>query len=161
MDSFEDVLTHYGIKGMRWGVRRAEGPDGTVGSNPNTLAVNTKTGKILEKNKKFDASEDAVKALAYKQVARTSGTQALTNDQLKLLLTRVELETKYSKAFGSTEKKGGKKFVQELLREEGKKQARSVVSAAATVAVANALAKRAASAGAKPLVVGVASKLAL
>lgn len=145
---FEDVLTHYGIKGMRWGVRRSAGPDGTVSSNP------------AAKKALVPPDDDAVKALAFKKIASTSGTQALSNKDLQLLLTRVELESKYSKAFGGKEKKGGKKFVQELLRDEGKKQARSVVSAAATVAVANALAKAATKNGAKPLVVGVATKLA-
>lgn len=28
----EEILEHYGIKGMRWGVRRPVGPDGLVGS---------------------------------------------------------------------------------------------------------------------------------
>ncbi len=144
-ETIDEVLAHYGIKGMRWGVRRAEGPDGTVGS--------------VTKSTKLPPTDDAIKALTYKKIATTSGTQSLSNDELKLLLTRVELETKYSKAFGGDKKKGGKAFVQELLREEGKKQARSVVSAAAAVAVANAIGKQAAKAGAKPLVVGVASKL--
>lgn len=145
MDNVDDVLAHYGIKGMRWGVRRADGPDGNVSSNPAA---------------KIPPADDAVKALAYKKIAKSSGTQSLSNEELKLLLTRVELETKYSKAFGSNEKKGGKKFVQELLREEGKKQARSVASAAAAVAVANAFAKRSGGAAVPvALATGVALKL--
>lgn len=30
--TYDNYLKHYGIKGMRWGVRREEGPDGNVGS---------------------------------------------------------------------------------------------------------------------------------
>lgn len=32
LEGLEDFLEHHGIKGMRWGVRRPDGPDGTVGS---------------------------------------------------------------------------------------------------------------------------------
>ena len=31
--TYDDYLEHYGIKGMKWGVRREEGPDGLVGKN--------------------------------------------------------------------------------------------------------------------------------
>ena len=27
---YEDYLMHYGIKGMRWGIRRYQNPDGTL-----------------------------------------------------------------------------------------------------------------------------------
>lgn len=144
-ETFEDVLAHYGIKGQKWGVRRRAGKDGTVGSTA--------------KSDDTAPADDAVKALAYRQIAKKNGTQALSNQELQLLLNRVELEKKYSKNFGESEKKSGKKFVQELLREEGKKQTRSVVSAAATVAVASAFAKRAAK-STNPMVGEIAKKLA-
>src|SRR5699024_12863508 len=31
--TYDDYLEHYGVKGMKWGVRREEGPDGLVGKN--------------------------------------------------------------------------------------------------------------------------------
>lgn len=33
----DDKLKHYGIKGMKWGVRRPKGSDGTVVKNPNAI----------------------------------------------------------------------------------------------------------------------------
>jgi predicted RNA-binding protein with PIN domain len=36
---FEKFLAHFGIKGMRWGVRRDRGPAGTVSSNPSVKSV--------------------------------------------------------------------------------------------------------------------------
>lgn len=48
---YDNYLAHYGIKGMRWGVRRKEGSDGNVGSG---------SGKVVskDKSKMADSSED-------------------------------------------------------------------------------------------------------
>lgn len=76
-------LFHYGIKGMKWGVRRKEGPDGTVSSR-------------LKGRKKSDdtpESEDSkrVKGLRGKKVS------SLSNSELKELNKRLDLEQNYSR----------------------------------------------------------------
>ena len=40
---YDPYLAHYGIKGMKWGVRRYQNEDGSL----------TKSGKIRQKNKSF------------------------------------------------------------------------------------------------------------
>lgn len=54
-DKAEDFLAHYGVLGMKWGVRRPVGPDGRILQNSTTNKVITtmKNGDqlVLEKNK--------------------------------------------------------------------------------------------------------------
>lgn len=76
MESVEDFLEHFGIRGMRWGVRRKRGADGTV------------EGLV---------SDDAQRATVLKTVASTKGTRALSNKDLQDLNARLNLEQQYSK----------------------------------------------------------------
>jgi hypothetical protein len=66
---------HHGIKGMRWGVRRKRGPDGTVGSSP-----------------------DAAKAAETAKLVRRHGTKAASNEDLRALVNRINLERDYARA---------------------------------------------------------------
>jgi len=93
MDALEKVLAHYGVKGMRWGVRRrstSSGPTGhvTIKAIPgHKIKVSGGSGVKI--------SEDAVRAVANRQVAKKSGTHALPNDELKALVTRMQMEQNY------------------------------------------------------------------
>jgi hypothetical protein len=100
----DDFLSHYGIKGMRWGVRRA---------NP--------SGESAPK------SEDHERSRATKQTIKTSGTKSLSNKDLKDYLERMDLEKRYHKDNPSTAKKVGK-VVGDFLLNMGKKEAASFAS---------------------------------
>lgn len=50
-----DSLTHYGVKGMRWGVRRKRGPDGRVSKDY------SEARKLLQKPKRQLSNEDIKK----------------------------------------------------------------------------------------------------
>lgn len=78
--TYDDYLAHYGIKGMKWGVRRKPGPDGTVG----TGSGKTKTNK--------SKMSDATKVQQAKKKARKKGVGSLSNEELKTVKTRRELE---------------------------------------------------------------------
>lgn len=69
MENYE--LVHYGIKGMRWGIRRYQNPDGTL----------TDKGK-----KRY--SEDALNA----KILRKKSINKLSNAELKKLNERDQLE---------------------------------------------------------------------
>lgn len=73
-DTQKDVLTHHGVKGMKWGVK-SNSPSG-----PST-----------------SASNDSQRATAANKKARTSGTKSLSNMELQDLITRMNLEQQFSR----------------------------------------------------------------
>lgn len=78
-------LAHYGIKGMKWGIRRKTGSDGLVEKS--------------SEPKEF--SEDAAKAKSSGEKARTKGVQSLSNYELRQLNDRLNLEANYSRLTSS------------------------------------------------------------
>lgn len=80
MDTLETVLSHYGVKGMKWGVRKSK--------------------KQLRKEAKARAaqeSDDAKAASKALDKANKKGIQSLSNDELKSLNERLNLEQNYSR----------------------------------------------------------------
>lgn len=81
-------LTHAGVKGMRWGVRRYQNKDGSL----------TPAGK-----KRYNRmSEDARVASSLKK----KSVKSMSNAELKKLNERVRLEQEYSRLNPSAAKKG-------------------------------------------------------
>lgn len=122
-DQSRDILEHFGVKGMRWGVRRK---DTGYSDGDSTIKVTTKSGKGIVKvsgGKGIDPSEDAVKVAAAKQKAKSSTTAALSNDEMKLLVGRMQLEQQYAKLMSESNQKKkskGLEFSTWLLKSEGK-----------------------------------------
>lgn len=76
-DELKEFLSHYGTKGMRWGVSRPRGSNGRVSTN--RVSVERKgADRVLEKTK-------------------VHGKRSLTNKELADYNKRLELETKFAK----------------------------------------------------------------
>lgn len=88
METIDDVLEHYGIKGMKWGVRRSDE------QLARARGRRKEKGEPVTPTKK---SADAKKAAAAKDIAKKEGVGALSNDQLQDLNKRLNLEQQYSK----------------------------------------------------------------
>lgn len=95
----EKVLTHWGKKGMRWGVRKAteivNGP-----SSPEGVQLRVTPGKPVKAvsgGRAHAPSDDAKAAAAYAQIAKQSSSSALTNKQLTAVITRMRLEQDWQK----------------------------------------------------------------
>lgn len=81
-------LYHAGIKGMKWGVRRFQHPDGTRTAEGKKRDLN-RHGNPKQKPK----SEDHVKS----QQAKAKGSEGLSNDELRKLNERLQLEDTYKR----------------------------------------------------------------
>lgn len=127
-DLIDNVLMHYGVKGMKWGRRKSEssggkesavsrlkkklaGPDG-----PEDVSVTVTPGKRVSTTggRKQNASDDAITAAKSKQVAKKSSIDALSNQELQALVTRMNLEQQYSQ-LSEKNKSAGRKTVEKLL----------------------------------------------
>lgn len=130
-------LIHYGVLGMKWGVRtggsgksggRSGGKRGSVGSRLSAhyrRSVDQKYGK---------ASADS--AAASKLKGRS--LRSLSNDELKILTTRMQLERQY-KSLKTQDISAGQKWVTDLLLSSGKEVAKGYVTGALGTATASAI----------------------
>ncbi len=102
----EDFLAHYGVKGMRWGVRKSE----PSASSPRSVP-------------RLSSSHDAaVAARLQSRVNRAGSTRTLSNAELKQLVTRLNLESQYSN-LSRTQVNAGQKIATEILVNSGKQLA--------------------------------------
>jgi hypothetical protein len=90
-DMIGDFIAHFGVKGMKWGVRKDRG-----GSSSHPV------------------SEDAAKARASSAVVRKHGTSALSNAELQHLVNRMQLEQQHGR-LSTSDVSLGKKIAGELL----------------------------------------------
>lgn len=138
-------VKHYGVKGMRWGVRRT--PEQLArargerlkkkkgGNNVNLAADTAKT-----------ASSDAKKAAAARDKAAKKGVAALSNDELKILNDRLNLEKNYTKLTTEPEEErkvsAGEKFARDVIGNVLKQQVTRVANDAVRRTIENAIRKK-------------------
>lgn len=77
-NNVDDILAHFGVKGMRWGVRK-------------------RTSQNQHRN--GPKSEQAAKVDNIINNIKKNGIGAATNDDLKMLEQRIKLEVKYKEMF--------------------------------------------------------------
>lgn len=102
--SYNSELQHHGILGMKWGVRRFQPyPKGHSGGKEVGKAARKKNGAPVSK--------------------KESGVRGLSDDDLRAVIGRLELEKRYMDLMKSTEQvktKKGKAFIIEILEKSGK-----------------------------------------
>lgn len=119
-----NFLEHYGVKGMRWGVRKDR--------SPVKVQVVTQAGKRVKvSGGKFQpTSNDAVRAAIIKQKAAKSTTDSLSNKQLQEAITRMNLERQFAQLAGERTSVG-RKVASAILSQIGEKEAAALGTAAA------------------------------
>lgn len=107
----DSLLAHYGVKGMRWGVRRPEG------SGPVAVTTRETPGRKVRASggQGHKPSEDAVRATVLKQRAKKSSVHSLSNKDLQDLVTRMNLEKQYSTLKGDNAFKKGVQITRDLV----------------------------------------------
>lgn len=99
----DDFLAHYGVKGMKWGQRKA-------------ARIEKKAKEKYERS-----SEDARQAEAAKTKMKTSSVDSLSNKELQALVQRMNLEQQLSGLQEKAQTKSvGRKFAEEIVREQVK-----------------------------------------
>lgn len=90
-----DYISHFGVKGMKWGIRRYQNKDGSL---------------TPEGRKRYGRSEDSeiVRELRKKPVS------AMSNQELETVIRRMNLERQY-RDLKSSEINSGKKKAKEVL----------------------------------------------
>lgn len=90
-----DYISHFGVKGMKWGIRRYQNRDGSL---------------TPEGRKRYGRSEDSevVRGLRKKPVS------AMSNQELETVIRRMNLERQY-RDLKSSEINSGKKKAKEVL----------------------------------------------
>ena len=134
MTDVNEFLAHYGVKGMKWGVRKSDVPAGETRV--------TQKGKKLkgEGGKGLPAHEDATKAAVSKQKMKGSGIQSLSNKELKDLHQRMNLEQNV-RELAAKEKQStanpAARFIKRTLLNSGKQEAQKASNNATSKLVAN------------------------
>ena len=82
-------LLHYGVKGMRWGVRRPV--------NSSTGLVSKGSPTKPKKPPKHPKVEEAKTARSARKQTRIYGTDTMTNEELKRAVNRMQLEQNYAR----------------------------------------------------------------
>lgn len=140
MDSVDEVLAHYGVPGMKWGVRKKR----SAPSGPADVIVRTNPGKKVKTagGERHGPAQDAVNAAISRQKARRSSVDSLSNAELRALVQRMQLEQQYSQ-LKVNRQNPAQKFVVNLLASVGKQQAQGVANQYASQQVAKMMAKKA------------------
>ena len=116
-------LYHHGIKGMRWGVRRYQNPDGS----------RTALGKKRESSRN-DKEKKARKA-------DVKNRRTMSDADLKKRIERMKLEKEY-KTLVDEDTAPGKKYVLEILSAVGKKTLTIAAAGALAYGVKAAMTKK-------------------
>lgn len=99
----EKFLAHYGVKGMKWGVRKAAKIEKAAAA------------------KRERSSEDAKAAQDAQTKLKKSSIDSLSNKELQTLVTRMNLEQQLSGLQAKTAtKSAGRKFVEDIAKEQFK-----------------------------------------
>ena len=118
MSIVEEILEHHGVKGQKWGVRRA---DKSTSSHESVQTLPPK-------------SHDAANAQATKATAKVHGVSVLSNKELQDFITRANLEQQFSNVSASKKEKG-RKATKQMLLNIGKQQLSSQIVRGLTTAV--------------------------
>lgn len=111
-----EFLSHFGIKGMHWGVRKAEAV--TTQTHIDTGLRKRQTQIEAKGGQSHPAHPDAIKAAVQKQKLKKSGTNALSTQELRDLANRLQVENQVHILTSSK----GKQFVSKQLETAGQQE---------------------------------------
>lgn len=125
-DEVKKFLTHVGIKGMKWGIRKER----KLSSNEGVVRRQRKLSsvEVMDRGKKlktsggkgFPAHSEAIRAHTIGQIVKKSGTKAVSNEELQLFANRLQLEQNVSR-LTNNDKNAGLKVSGIIIKQVGNK----------------------------------------
>lgn len=92
-------LTHYGILGMKWGIRRYQNPDGSLteeGKKRYGTAENLEAGRTVKQASRYEKEKQtAINSGSVERVQKFS--KELTKEEMEKAFQRIDVEQKLSK----------------------------------------------------------------
>lgn len=132
----DNILTHFGKKGMRWGVRTKSS------TGPQSVGIKDKGKKLKTSGGSgHPAHADAVRVRTAGRIGKKSGLKALSDDDLQRYTKRLNLESQV-KRLNYHEKNIALRFVATVLGQSGKSAASSLGNEVASHQVKKHLGKR-------------------
>lgn len=131
----ENELMHWGIKGMKWGVRRYQNKDGSLTPAgrkryaqemaklkeeekiaKNKLRTQAKLNKLEEKRKEVEALKSGKPLPKTTQNTSKPSVKDMSDEELRRVVNRMMLEQQYSK-LRPEQVSTGKKFVDKVMKD--------------------------------------------
>jgi len=151
-DNVEKILEHFGVKGMKWGVRSTGGQAGdvilerglgisTTRSRARSAASARSARNVTVKDKRksiktsggkgVPAHPDAITANKIGQIVKKSGPKSVSTHDLQIYANRLQVEQNVSR-LTSNNKNAGAKVSQIVLKQAGNKAIQEVTGGAMT-----------------------------
>lgn len=131
----ENELMHWGIKGMKWGVRRYQNKDGSLtpaGKRryeqemaklkeeekiaKNKLRTQAKLNKLDEKRKEIEALKSGKPIVKKTNQSSTPSVKDMSDEELRRVVNRLLMEQQYAK-LKPEQVSTGKKFVDKVMKD--------------------------------------------
>lgn len=148
----ENHLSQYGVRGMKWGVRKRR--SASVDKQKPKPKPSTTAKESRKVQRTSDRSRGAGKA---NSLAQRPQNRRMSDAELRNRLNRLQMEKQYRELTTSPK---GKSFVKEVMQDTGKQVARQVVKTAANVALEMAITSLAKDAKAGSFVSQMAASIA-
>lgn len=121
----EDELKHYGIKGMKWGVRRFQNSDGSLTSEGRKRYSGNDLKEAQKKVDKGKAMVDGVKKTRVKSAEKQhekkikDDLSKMSDQELRDIVNRLNMEERYTQVMKSRGVEAGKNRVDKILEYAG------------------------------------------
>lgn len=121
----EEELKHYGIKGMKWGVRRFQNSDGSLTSEGRKRYNGNDLKEAQKKVDKGKAMVDGVKKTRVKAAEKQhekkikDDLSKMSDQELRDIVNRLNMEERYTRVMKSRGVEAGKNRVDKILEYAG------------------------------------------